>query len=132
MRQPHRHPDDETTPVQVPPQHPVLMVTVLGVNPEEHPEILHKVLARHGQRHRCVFVLDHDDFAPFLARGVALEYLTPLDLQAQHAALMDWPDYLSEKWMLLQLKWQPGQIIAYGMTADRFLNLSRAGRDNGL
>ena len=131
VRKPQRQPADGNTAPQLPPEMPVLMVTVLAVNPEEHAEILDKVLARHGPRHRCVFVLDHDDFAPFLARDVALEYLTPLDLQAQHAALMDWPDYLSEKWTLLQLKWQPAQIIAYGITADRFLNLSRAARDSG-
>ena len=120
---------DGTAPQETPGESPVLMVTLLEVRPEEHAEILDKVLARHGARHRCVFVLSHDDFAPFLARGVALEYLMPLDLQAQHGGLMDWPEYLSEKWTLVQMKWRPAQIIAYGLTVDRFLNLSRAARD---
>ncbi len=105
---------------------PVLLFTLLEVDPAAHEEILGKVYAKFDATHKLVFVLSSDQFAPFLARKAALEYFMPLDQQAMHRDMMDWPGYLVEKWGLLQQKWQPAQIVAYGMTPDAFLAAARA------
>lgn len=113
-------------------ERPVLLVSMLEVGPEEHPEILDKVMATFGASHKLVFLISTDAFGPFLARQSAIEYFMPIDQQILHRDLMDWPDYLAEKWALLLLKWRPASVIAYGMNVDRFLNAARAARAAGL
>ena len=101
------------------------MITLLSVDPAEYDEIAGRLLSRFSTTYRLVFVLGSDEFGPFLARGLPIEHLTPLDVQAQFSDLLDWPGYLTEKWALLLLKWRPEQVVAYGLPVDRFLNLSR-------
>lgn len=111
-----------------PEERPVLLVSMLEVQPDEHPEILDKVAATFGASHKLVFLISTDSFGPFLARQAAIEYFMPIDQQVLHRDLMDWPDYLAEKWALLLLKWRPASVVAYGLNVDRFLNAARSAR----
>ncbi|WP_181705484.1 hypothetical protein [Chthonobacter rhizosphaerae] len=107
---------------------PVLLVTLLEVDPAEHVEIVEKVFDTFNASHKLVFLVSTDVFGPFLARQAALEYFAPVEDQVRFRHLMDWPDYLAEKWTLLLLKWKPVSVVAYGMNVDRFLEAARAAR----
>lgn len=105
-----------------------MMVTLLDVAAADQAEILDKILGRFGAGRRLVFVISTRSFGPFLARKAAFEFLMPIEDQVAHGDLMDWPDYLEEKWALILEKWKPRTIVAYGTAAERFLEASRAAR----
>lgn len=107
---------------------PVMMVTLLSVDPGAFPEILDKINRRFGARRRIIFLVSTYDVSAFLERRAEFEFFMPIGEQIAHRDLMDWPDYLAEKWKLMLAKWRPRTIVAYGSNVDRFLAEARAAR----
>ncbi len=103
------------------PSKPVVMVTVLGVNPDVLDEIVTVMCRKFEPGHRLVFLTDSTDFALFRRLGLAFEYLPSHLDQRVHADALAWPAYLAERWALLLAKWRPVHIIAYGQNFDAFL-----------
>ncbi|MEO5615500.1 MAG: hypothetical protein ABIR04_11360 [Cypionkella sp.] len=125
-----KHLRTETTAEQGPQLLPVILVTLLEVDEADHPAILEHLHSRLHNRHKLVFLLSTDNFAPFLRYAAAFETFPSSDQQARHRRLIDWPGYLTEKWELLLLKWRPENVLSYGTNPDRFLAQARitAGR----
>ncbi|CTQ56322.1 hypothetical protein LP7551_04881 [Roseibium album] len=102
-----------------------LLVTMLEVPESEHEEIIETVSKRFSFGFRIIYLVSTDNFGPLLAQNAAWEYFPPLEEQRQYREVMDWADYLAEKWNLLLIKWKPAKTIAYGTNVDRFLHHSR-------
>lgn len=105
----------------------VVFVTLLDISGEGVIEIIEKTSAKF-RNSRVVYVTDSVDFLVFRERGATFEYIPSLSEQKVHAGALDWPGYLKARWELLLTKWQPEQILAYGLNIDRFIaNAARAG-----
>jgi hypothetical protein len=102
-----------------------LLVTMLEVPEEDHEEIIDTISRKFSARFRVIFLVSTDKFDPLLAHNASWEYFISLEDQRQYRDLMDWADYLVEKWNLLLIKWKPARVIAYGTNVDRFLRHSR-------
>lgn len=108
---------------------PVILVTVLGVNPAYLAEIIQTTSAKFAARYRLVFLTDSSEFGVFRKYEAIFEYFTPLLEQRLHAAVMPWPSYITERWALLVAKWRPVHIIAYGQNIEAFLTATRSSAD---
>lgn len=102
-----------------------LLVTLLEVPEAEHDEIIATISKRFSFSFRIIYLVSSDNFGPLLARDAAWEYFPSLEEQRQYREVMDWADYLTEKWNLLLIKWKPVRTIAYGTNAERFLHHAR-------
>ncbi|MCK7616049.1 hypothetical protein [Roseibium sediminicola] len=102
-----------------------LLVTMLEVPERDHEEIIATISKRFSPGFKIVYLVSTNDFNALLAQNAAWEYFVPLEEQHQYRELMDWADYLAEKWNLLLIKWKPAKVIAYGTNVERFLHHSR-------
>lgn len=107
------------------PAKPVMFVTVFGIAPEKHTEILQVILTKFAARFRIVFCITTDDFSLFLRHEIAFETFPAVEEQRAHADLVDWPSYLNGKWALVIGKWKPAKILAYGMNFGRYIEASK-------
>ena len=105
---------------------PILFVTLFGIPPENHSDIIKVILAKFKTRFRPVFCVTTSDFSALLRHEVAFETFAPVEEQKAHGDLMDWPAYLTAKWALVRAKWRPAKTLAYGMTFERYLDASKA------
>lgn len=103
-----------------------MFITLFGIPPENHPEIVGVIFRKFNTRFRLVFCLTTSDFSPFLRHDIAFETFASLEEQKTFADLMDWPSYLAAKWALVLAKWKPAKILAYGMNFDRYLDAGKA------
>ena len=103
---------------------PVVMVTVLAVQPDLIEEIVQTTCRKFEPEHRMVFLTDSAEFGVFRRNDAIFEYFPPLLEQRIHGAVMPWPAYLTERWALLVAKWRPVHVIAYGQNIDGFLAAS--------
>lgn len=113
------------------PAKPVMFVTVFGIAPEKHSEILQVILAKFAARFRIVFCITTDDFSLVLRHEIAFETFPSVEEQRAHADLVDWPSYLTGKWALVIGKWKPAKILAYGMNFNRYLEASKVATVSG-
>jgi len=129
----HREPLEVDEPPSAPPvEHQVLLVTMLGVKQASIADIIDRTSAA-GPGSKIVYLTDTLDFTAFRQRGAIFEYIPPLSEQSRYAGIMNWPHYLQRRWALIEAKWAPTQIHAYGMNFDRFLAAAeRAGAPSNL
>lgn len=106
----------------------VIFITLLDVGSEGIVEIIERTSQKFQNTYRIVYVTDSVDFLVFRERHATFEYIPSLSEQKAHAGTLDWPGYLKARWELLLTKWQPEQILAYGLNVDRFIaNAARLG-----
>ena len=106
----------------------VIFITLLDVGSEGIVEIIERTSQKFQNTYRIVYVTDSVDFLVFRERHATFEYIPSLSEQKGHAGTLDWPGYLKARWELLLTKWQPEQILAYGLNVDRFIaNAARLG-----
>lgn len=106
----------------------VIFITLLDVGSEGIVEIIERTSQKFQNAYRIVYVTDSVDFLVFRERHATFEYIPSLSEQKAHAGTLDWPGYLKARWELLLTKWQPEQILAYGLNVDRFIaNAARLG-----
>ncbi|RSK41011.1 hypothetical protein EJA01_00265 [Rhodovulum iodosum] len=98
---------------------PAVLVTLL-VAP---PAAVARALARHAtaQTHRPVFIVTDPDIGPLQQAGCVFEHLPAPEMVQRFCGMGDWPGYLDERWAMLQRKWQPGWVVAYGLSLDDYL-----------
>jgi hypothetical protein len=104
----------------------VVMVTMLGVVDSMVEEIIAVTSNKFSGKHRIVYVIDSLDFGPFRKHSAMFEYLPPLSEQKLHAEAMPWHAYLQARWSLLNAKWKPIHILAYGQNIERYLAAAAA------
>ncbi|WP_421591588.1 hypothetical protein [Shinella sp. M27] len=115
----HRESLEVDRPLSAPPaERQVLLVTMLGVEQASIADIVDRTSAAGI---KVVYLTDTLDFAVFRHRKATFEYIPPLSEQSRHAGAMNWPRYLRRRWALIEAKWAPTQLHAYGMNFDRFL-----------
>jgi hypothetical protein len=106
----------------------VILITMLNVGENGIVEIIEKTTAKFSPHARVVYLTDSLGFMVFRERNAIFEYMPSLAEQLVHADTLDWPAYLKARWELLLTKWQPEQILAYGLNIDRFIaNAARTG-----
>lgn len=104
-----------------------IMVTMLGVGPELIDEIVERTTTQFGPGFRLVYVTDTEDFHVFLRRNATFEYVPGAMRRRLHADKLNWKPYLGERWILLQAKWQPVRVLAYGDLAEAVIEAAAEG-----
>lgn len=98
-----------------------ILVTLIGLEPEQIDEIIDVTARRFGNRHKIVYLTDSLDFMRFRNRDAVFEYLPSALEQRLHAGEISWHAYLAKRWRLLLAKWKPVHVISYGQNIDAFL-----------
>jgi hypothetical protein len=104
----------------------VVMVTMLGVDDSMMEEIISVTSRKFSGKHRIIYITNSLDFRPLRKHSAMFEYLPPLSEQKLHAEAMPWPAYLQARWQLLNAKWKPIHILAYGQNIERYLAAATA------
>jgi hypothetical protein len=97
------------------PAPPVMVVVVLGFEPEERSVIL-DVIARYGANGNIVplVLTDDDDFAPLRSRSILFEYFPSPTARERSGPALEWELYLLRRLALIRRKWRPVRVIAFG------------------
>lgn len=105
----------------------VVLVTLIGIRPDQQPEIITVISRKFARFDKIVYITDHPDFSHFRRSAAIFEYLPSLAQQERHDAVMDWGGYLAARWDLAQTKWRPETILSYGMNMDSLIAAASLG-----
>ena len=103
------------------PRQRIVLISVLELTGLRRKRAISAALASLSHQETAVFVTDDLDFAPFVKRRLAYEFLPSLGQQASHRFLGTWDRYLVERLRILIDKWSPIRITSPGTAFERFV-----------